>query len=104
MTGWFETGCPLKAFQNTRVVASSQCCILTEFIYLRPCGYKRQSFTGLDIVKMHLCAMAIISFEYHRQYRVMKVNNKSAIGAVGELLVSSSTREKCRVKITNLLF
>ena len=36
---------------------------------------------------MHLCAMAIISFEYHRQYRVMKVNNKSAIGAVGELLV-----------------
>ena len=55
-------------------------------------------FTRLDVVKMHLCAMAIISFEYHRQYRVMKVNNKSAIGAGGELLVSSSTREKCRVK------
>ena len=58
----------------------------------------RTVFTRLDIVKMHFCAMAIISFEYHRQYRVMKVNNKSAIGAVGELLVSSSTREKCRVK------
>ena len=37
MTGWLETGCPLKAFQNTRVVASAHCCILTEFLYVRPC-------------------------------------------------------------------